>query len=180
MLRTAAAWCVLGLAGVGFAQNVPDSAHPTAACGDDKTTFEVSRGPVGDTTLAATGKAMVYFIELYNLRDKGRFNRPTIRHGLDGDWLGATQGFTYLSASVDPGLHHLCSRWQSHFGRLSDQVSLNDFEAEAGKRYYFRVQINVEGASDGGAVSIDLERVSEDEGQFLVNEAARSISKPKS
>lgn len=181
MLRKMAVWCVLSTAGAGLGQTIPDMAHPTAACGDDKTTFEVSRGPVGDTdAMPDVSKAMIYFIELYNLQDKGRFNRPTIRHGLDGAWLGATQGFTYLSTSVDPGPHHLCSKWQSHLGRLSEQVSLNNFNAEAGKRYYFRLQINVEGASEGGAVSIDLQQVSEDEGQFLVSEAARSVSKPKS
>jgi hypothetical protein len=180
MLRIVTALWMIGAAILGYSQSIPDEAHPTAACGNDKTAFVVSRGQVGDKSAADTGKATVYFVELYNLLDKGRVNRPTIRQGLDGKWLGATQGFTYLSASVDPGTHHICSQWQSRFGRLSDQVSLNNFEAEAGKRYYFRVQISVEGAPNGeGAVSIDLQRVSEDEGRFLVSEAAQSVSKPK-
>jgi hypothetical protein len=177
--RVAALW-MLCVAGLAFSQKTPDATHPTAACGDEKTSFQVSRGPVGDTTAPDAQKATVYFVELYNLLDKGRFNRPSIRFGVDGQWQGATQGFTYLSASVDPGPHHLCAQWQSHFEHLSDQISLDNFDAEAGKSYYFRVQINVEGASGGGAVSIDLQRVSEDEGRFLVSEAAQSISKPKS
>lgn len=179
MLRILMLLWMLGVAASGFSQIIPDTTHPTAACGNDKTAFVVSRGQVGDTATTDTGKATVYFVELYNLLDKGRANRPTIRHAIDGRWLGATQGFTYLSTTVDPGPHHLCSQWQSHFERLSDQVSLNNFDAEAGKHYYFRVQINVEGASGGGAVSIDLQQVSEDEGRFLVSEAAQSISKPK-
>jgi hypothetical protein len=145
MLRTVAALWMLGLAASGFSQSIPDAAHPTAACGNDKITFEVSLGQVGDTAAADTGKATVYFVELYNLMDKGRINRPTIRQGVDGKWLGATQGFTYLSAPIDPGPHHLCSKWQSHFGRLSDQVSLNDFDAEAGKRYESVTELDIVG-----------------------------------
>ena len=129
--------------------------------------------------MPSPGQATLYIIELYNLRDKGRFNRPTIRQALDGSWIGATQGFTYLEATVAPGTHHLCSRWQSHSSNLSDQISLNTFDAVAGQSYYFRVQISVEGDSGGGAISIDLAPVSEDEGRFLVSEAAQSVSRPK-
>src|ERR1700743_22295 len=101
-----------GLLGYGSslaAQAAPAPNPLLAACGDEKETFDVSRGAVGDHAVASeTGKAIVYIIEIFNLRDKGRVNRPTIRHGLDGTWLGATQGFTYVSAVVDPGEHHLC------------------------------------------------------------------------
>jgi len=184
MRMRAAVWCCLmfGIISASMqAQQVPTAASPLAACGDDKTSFSVERGPIGDTATApTTDMATVYVIELYNLRDKGKFNRPTLRQGLDGAWIGATQGFTYVSAAVKPGSHHLCSRWQSHFGSLSEQVSLYNFDAVAGKRYYFRVQIVVEGSGEGAApASIDLQPVSEDEGRFLVSEAAQSISKPK-
>ena len=162
------------------AQTTPAPNPFLAACGDEKTSFDVSRGAVGDTARALEpGKAVVYIIEVFNIRDKGRFNRPTIKHGLDGAWIGATQGFTYVSAAIDPGEHHLCSRWQSHLNALSDQVSLYNFTAAENNRYYFRVQINIEGNTAGGAVSIDLEPVSEDEGRFLLSQAAQSVSKPK-
>jgi hypothetical protein len=162
----------------------PPSASPvpslTAACGDEKAAFSVDRGPIGDKAAGPADKARVYIVEIYNLRDKGRFNRPTVRQGLDGAWLGATQGFSYLSADVAPGPHHLCSRWQSHFGAFSNQVSLNNFEAEAGKQYYFRASIVIPGGADGtGEPSIDLQPVSEDEGRFLISEAAQSVSKLK-
>lgn len=151
---------------------------PLAACGDDKVNFDTARGEVRDQTdPPEPGKATLYIVELFNLRDKGRFGRPTLKHALDGQWIGATQGFTYVSASIAPGTHHLCSKWQSHFGKLSDQVSLYNFDAEAGKRYYVRAQINVMGDND--VLSMDLEQVSEDEGRFLISEAARSVSKPK-
>jgi hypothetical protein len=158
-------------------QAAPD---PLAACGDDKSEFSVERGPIGDTKPPASDKARVYIVELYNLHDTGRFLRPTVRQGLDGQWIGATQGFTYVSADVDPGVHHLCSRWQSHFETLTQQVSLNNFEAVAGKQYYFRVQIVVPGSPEGtGVPSIDLQAISEDEGRFLISQAALSVSKQK-
>ena len=169
------------LASAAAAQSAPSAASPIAACGDEAVTFSVERGPVGDNPAAvpSPGQATLYIIELYNLRDKGRFNRPTIRQALDGSWIGATQGFTYLKASIAPGTHHLCSRWQSHSSSLSDQISLNNFNAVAGQSYYFRVQISVEGDSGGGAISIDLVPLSEEEGRFLVSEAAQGGSKPK-
>jgi len=182
-MKTLAVWLSLFfLASSARAQKSPDAASPTAACGDEATSYSVSRGPVGDNIASPDpSTATVYIVELYNLADKGRFNRPTLRHGLDGAWLGATQGFTYVSAAVQPGPHHLCSRWQSAFGKLSNQISLNNFDAVAGKRYYFRAQINVEGGTGDapGPASIDLQQVSEDEGRYLISQAAQSVSKPK-
>lgn len=182
MLKPASLFlCVpLLVATAAGAQKAPDSTHPLAACGDEKVSFSVSRGPIGDTATAPDpGKATIYFIELFNLSDKGRFNRPTIRHAIDGAWIGTTQGFTYVSASVEPGRHHLCSWWQAR-GSTSDQVSLNNVDAVAGQRYYFRVQIIVPGGADlSGPRSIDLELISEDEGRFLVSRAAQAISKKK-
>lgn len=169
---------VLGGCLAAHAAEQPAPGSPLAACGDDKIGFDVERGEVKDHTEAPEpGKATVYIVELFNLRDKGKFGRPTLKIGLDGQWLGAVQGFTYLSASVAPGEHHVCARWQSHFGKLSEQVSLLNFSAEEGKIYYIRAHINVMGDQD--VLSMDLEPVSTDEGRFLISEAARSQSKPK-
>ncbi len=155
---------------------------PTAACGDEKAQFDVSLGPRSSPVPApAAGAARLYIIELGDLSDKHRFGRPTVRQGLDGAWIGATQGFSFVRADVQPGDHHLCSRWQSHFSRLTSEISLNNFTAEAGRTYYFRLQITFQG-SGGDAVGppvIDLQPVSEDEGRFLVTEAAPSVSRLK-
>jgi hypothetical protein len=179
MLKNMAVLCGLVFAAASVrAQKVPDAATPLAACGDEKANYSVSWGPVGDSVVAQPADmATVYVIEVYNVADTYKINRPLVRQGLDGAWFGATQGFTYVSAPVKPGVHHLCSQWQSHFSVVSQQISLYNFEAVAGRRYYFRVQINVEGG--GGPASIDLQPVSEDEGRFLVSEAAQSISKLK-
>lgn len=155
---------------------------PTAACGDEKAQFDVSLGPrsLPEATLDAD-KARVYIVELGDLSDKHRFGRPTIRQGVDGAWIGATQGFSFVRADVQPGEHHLCSRWQSHFSRLTNEVSLNNFTAVAGHTYYFRLQITIQGSSGdaAGPPVIDLQPVSDDEGRFLVTEAAPSVSRLK-
>ena len=158
----------------------PTPDNPLASCGDSNVSFNVSRGPVGTQSKPAPGKALVYIVQVSDLHDRGKIGRPLIRLAMDGRWVGATQGFTYLSASVDPGTHHLCSRWQSSLARFSDQVSLNNFEAVAGKIYYFRLQIGYEAGTDGGQPAmIDLQPVSDDEGLLLVSKAAQSMSTPK-
>lgn len=187
MWRAVSFWCAVACvplaadAQAAAGAGVPNVTTPLAGCGDDKLNFAVTRGPEGDTAAAPDPtKATIYFVEVSNLHDTGRFGRPILRHAVDAAWVGATQGFTFVSAVVDPGTHHLCSRWQSHFGARSDQISLFNLDAAVGHRYYFRIQISVQGHTEGGSESIDLQPVSEDEGRFLVSEAAQALSKPKS
>jgi hypothetical protein len=151
----------------------PQAQSPLAACGDSRTMFEVSRGEVKDRLdPPEPGKATLFVIEFYGLGDTGRVSRPLLKIGLDGQWIGAIQGITYVSASITPGEHHLCSIWQSH-GDPWHNASLYNFHAEAGKRYYFRAQI------DDKVYYADLQPVSDDEGRLLVSQAARSVSTPK-
>jgi len=105
---------------------------------------------------------------------------PTIRVGLNGAWVGANHGTSYLSFSVDPGEHHLCTNWQSVLKSLSDQHSLTSFTAEAGKTYFFRVQAyeQFEGGK-GQFWTIDLQPVDADEGKYLLASAPLSVSQPK-
>jgi hypothetical protein len=170
---------IVGLAGFGchLSAQAPARLSQLAGCGDDRTKFKVSRGEVKDTLeTPEPGKATVYIVEVVNLADKGRVARPVILQGLNGKWIGATQGFTYAEATIAPGQHHLCSRWQSDETGYSDQVSLYNFEAVAGRRYFFRTQVV---SQSKGLPFIDLELVSEDEGRFLMSQAARSVSTPK-
>ncbi len=77
---------------------------------------------------------------MYFLQDDKVFEsrpRPTVKWGVDGNWVGATQRDTYFYLSVDPGEHHLCAEWESavlinvgrpsaagHFTRGSREVKL--------------------------------------------------------
>lgn len=158
-------------------------ASAEAACGPSDTHFVV-KFETGTHTLQQPdpGKALVYVVEEQKFK---AVRDVTARVGLDGVWMGANRGNSYLSFSVEPGEHHLCTDWISDFlpnGRL---VSLSPLTAEAGKTYYFRVRTsggtlsladrprNAEGAS------IDLDLVNSDEGKLLIASSDLSVSHPK-
>jgi hypothetical protein len=120
---------------------------------------------------ADVGKALVYF-----LQDDTNFNsrpRPSTLVGLDGQWIGATNGNSYFYFSVD----HLCTNWQgfSFLGKKRTAGALHS-TAEPGGVYYFRAKdIYV---SDK-YFDLKLKQVDSDEGQPLVGRFAFSSSHPK-
>jgi len=121
-----------------------------------------------------TGKALVYVIEDQRFK---AVNDVTVRVGLDGSWIGANRGNSYLFFSAEPGEHHLCANWNISVypGPLDNdrQISLNHFTAEPGKVYYFRVR------TIGGQTIepiFDMDQVNSDEGQLLLASAAFSHS----
>lgn len=133
------------------------------ACGPDNIKFSVrSIGPQPAAQPDA-GKAMVYVVEDFG-RPANEIRRPTIRVGLDGAWVGANRGSSYLSFSVEPGEHHLCTDWQSLPPWLSVRPSLAELRAEPSHSYYFRARV-MEGA---GFFTLDLEPMNSDEGKMLV------------
>ena len=138
-----------------------------AACGPDNVKFDVDSSGRQPAAQPEPGKALVYVVEQFD-RPTNELGRPTIRVGLDGSWMGANRGTSYLSFSVEPGAHHLCADWQSLPPlRLINHVpaSLASLTA-AGQTYYFRARI-VE-HSGNGPWTLDLERLDRDEGQLLV------------
>jgi len=176
----AALGCVL-FAGFAFAQDLSSIAAAQGACGASSTEFrvrtETSQHPVLPPD---AGKATVYVV----LEQKFQAVRAvTARVGLDGTWVGANRGGSYLFFSTQPGEHHLCTDWISEFlpgGRL---VSLAKFTADPGKTYYFRVRTSGGPSSylkdSDRSASIDLEPVNDDEGKLLVAASAWSNSQPK-
>jgi hypothetical protein len=94
---------------------------------------------------------------------------------MDGTWIGALTASSYLRFSAAPGTRHLCALSNSH-GVSILEASLFNFDVEAGKTYYLRVQIT---AASGPDFAVDLQPVSVDEGRFLVSKAALSVSHPK-
>ncbi len=156
------------------------------ACGPDDTQFKVKT----DTSQVAVhdldpSKALVYVVEdqkFKGLRD------VTARVGLDGNWVGANRGNSYLSFAVSPGEHHLCTDWVSEFLPGGRSLSLSSLNAEAGKVYYFRARttggqgsalMNTGGLQIADNGSIDLTQIDPDEGKMLVLHSAPSISHPK-
>jgi hypothetical protein len=162
------------------AQNKVAPSTPGDSCGPANLKFEVehdnSQLPPSDPE---PGKALVYVIEVFD-DTPGPLGIPTVRVGLDGSWVGANSGSSYLFFSVDPGEHHLCNSSQSNLKRVSGQRFATDFTAEAGKTYFFEAQVHVQGSGGAGeAWSIDLHPVTADDAKYLIANSPLSVSHPK-
>jgi hypothetical protein len=144
-----------------FAQNMPTDPPVAPGCGTDDAKFEVTKvkgqHPV---TQPDTGKALMYFIE--DDREYAPIRKPTMLAGLDGRWVGATNGNSYFSFSVAPGEHHICASWQSK----SQTRAVAHFTAEPGKVYYFAVKNRAGTYQNSG---IDFGPLDSDQGLLLVS-----------
>jgi len=160
-----------------LAQNEPSPGASQGACGPKEVRFDAQTSP-GKPVLLEPGKALVYVSEVFK-KVPGELGNPTIRVGLDGTWMGATRANSYLSFSVDPGEHHLCTNWQSHLKRLSREASFTNFTAEAGRTYYFRARISYQSVGEATVMSLDLDPIDPDEGQYLVASNPASTSHPQ-
>lgn len=155
------------------------------ACGDDSIKFDVKTeknqpAPAGP----AEGKAQIVFIETLE-RPSVHFGlgTPSTRYGVDGKWVGANQGKSYFTVDVEPGKHHLCTGWQSVFGRLKEMVGLASFTAEAGKVYYFEAQAALAVLNYGSNKreidrSLNFVQANEDEGKYRIKASELSTFKP--
>lgn len=150
-----------------------------AACGPQEVQFTAQAAGNQPLAQPETGKSLVYVVEVFD-KVVGQISRPTLRVGLDGAWVGADKGDSYISFSVDPGEHHLCTRWQSRWKRYANEAAFSSLTADPGKVYYLRARIAEYGASGGASnFSLDLEPLNPDEGKYLVASFAMSASQPK-
>jgi hypothetical protein len=149
-------------------------------CGDPNAKFSVktTKGQhpnQANTDQSDSRKALIYFLE----DDTGyeAAPKPTTRIGVDGQWVGATHGDSYLYFSVDPGLHHLCASWQTAVSLFQGRkTAAAHFTAEAGHTYYFSAK-NI--WTRDGPTDMSLNPVDSDEGQLLANKFSFSASQPK-
>lgn len=144
------------------------AAQPRASCGPASVQFEVRSEKKHPIAQPAADKALVYVVE--NLRAGCFLCDTTTKIGLDGTWIGATKGNSYLSFSLDPGEHHLCANLQSEPSG-SDTTGLASFIADAGRTYYFRVRLTDQNNSGKGGVqwAVDLDPLDSDQGRFLID-----------
>jgi hypothetical protein len=166
---------ILFLAASAFAQNAPQT---PAACGPLDAKFDAQGEGGQPAAHLEPGKAMVYVAEVFT-KAPGEIGNPTLRVGMDGTWLGATRTNSYLAFTVEPGEHHLCTSWQSRLKRLSKLAAFAGFTAEPGKVYYFRERIGYSGYGNSANMTLDLEPVNPDEGQYLVASYKPSTSHQK-
>jgi len=170
---------ILLFASSALAQGAPSptSTAATPGCGSTDFKFEVkSSDSSHPVTQPEAGKALVYFLQ----DDKvfASHPRPTVKWGMDGNWIGATQANTYFYVSVDPGEHHLCSEWQTAvIVTAGHQAAAAHFTAEAGRVYFFRAQDFY--WKDTGAANVKLNPVDSDEAQLLMTKFGFSTSQPK-
>lgn len=165
-------WCVvcfaifLGALPV-LGQDDAATARAAAGCGPSGDMFNVQttdlKHPVGQME---QGKALVYFFVDF-------VTAPTMRVGVDGNWVGANNGKSYFFFLVDPGEHNLCTEWQSGtFKKSSERVGeAMRLMAEAGKTYYLRLNF--------GYQRMHLELSDEAEAHFLIGSSLFATSQPK-
>jgi len=160
------------LASPVFAQDPSTAVSGSGGCGPNEGQYEVSTDKKNHPAAQPdSGKALVYVIEDI---ERG----PTMRVGLDGAWVGANKGKSYFFFPVDPGDHQLCTKWQSGvFKKTAERIgSAVAVKAQAGKVYYFRIQVYERSERDS---TVKLEPVEAAEGQFLVSSSRYSTSHPK-
>ena len=125
------------------------------------------------------GKALVYVIARENPEDSYNIGDITTRVGLDGAWVGANYGESYLSFSLAPGEHHVCVDWQSSIASRQQLSGAVELIAEAGKTYYLRTWIRPSGLAGGRREELWFKQVDSAEGLLLVSKAGQSAWKEK-
>ncbi len=169
----------LVLAAPAFAQNQSVDARAAAGCGPADINFSVKTDKKQHAvTPPAPGKAMVYVIE-EEVTNPGTIlpGHITTRVGLDGNWVGANHGASYLSFAVEPGDHRVCSDWQSIIEYMQKLSGAANLAAEPGKSYYFHVYVFT--GDNQNQPYLTLEQVDEAQGLLLVSKSALSTSKAK-
>jgi hypothetical protein len=179
-----AALVLILFAASALAQDQTAIAAAESACGPKGVKFGVKP----DTTQHPApqpepGKALVYVVEDLGqcaaCTGHGAFlsgvNMALTRVGMDGNWMGANRGNSYLFFAVDPGEHHLCINWQSALEVRSRAFAMANFTAEEGKIYYFRARV-FPGKDD---YSFDLDLLNSDQGKFLVASSVFATSHSK-
>jgi hypothetical protein len=155
-----------------FAQDQAAAARTAAGCGPSQTQFDVKL----DDSLhllaqPEDGKAIVYVFE-------DDFTGPTMRIGIDGSWVGATNAKSFIYFTLSPGQHSVCTEWQSNvFKKTSERVGgAKSLTVEAGKVYYLRMTFEEVRQASG---RIRLELTDNAEGQFLLSSSALCNSHAK-
>jgi len=157
-------------------QAPPELVAVKAACGPGDVEFNVKSGKVQPPALQPEpGKGLVYVVEEYD----GPPVKPTVKVGLDGAWVGANRGTSYMSFPIEPGEHHLCAEWQ--IGRtlspISRTVSLTSLKVEAGQTYYLRARFLLVGRNF--PYRLDFDKIDSDQGRLLVGTSPLSAYQAK-
>lgn len=156
------------------------------ACGNEKVSFDIELQKGAPAPAAEASKGQVIFLEksekppAIGCISAGVSCNDVTRFGVDGAWVGATKGNSYVSVSLEPGLHHLCAV-------LGKEIHAEPLTVEAGHAYYFQVEYKAEGRQYGTArepnyqieKNVRFSILNEDEGRYRVKASALSVATPK-
>jgi hypothetical protein len=165
------------VAAPALGQSQATDLRTAAGCGPSKIQFDVKTDKKQHTlTQPESGTALVFVIE-EETSDQNylQIGHSTTRIGLDGNWVGANHGNSYASFAVRPGNHRVCSDVQSIV--VKNLSGAADLVAEAGKTYYYRVEV-----WDGDherPPQVRVKAVDESEGLLLISKSAYSTWKAK-
>jgi len=168
-----------------FGQGQPVDVRSAAGCGPADEQFSVKVDKTQHkVTEPEAGKALVYVIVQERPRpgDALYIGNITTRVGLDGSWVGANYGESYISFLVEPGEHRVCSDWQSSLKGRQKLSGAADLSAEIGKTYFFKVELWSGAPSDGRDFheqDVRLKAVDTSEGMLLVSKAGQSAWKKR-
>ncbi len=161
-----------------------------AACGDPFAKFTVQPGALNPPTVSiGKNEARVYVIQDTVIPSKpGQklAGAATIKVGIQGRWVGATSGRSYIVVPVQAGENHFCGRvevskigWWTAGCFPVGNTALLRLQVVAGKTYYVRAkayQIDV-GVDDDFICAINLDTVNPDEGKLLLAESLPAVWK---
>jgi hypothetical protein len=169
----------LGYAITALAADQSTDLRSSAGCGPIKTDFSVKTDKhVHTITSPQPGKALVYVIVQENSDPhKMQIGDVTTRVGLDGAWIGANHGASYVALAVDPGDHRMCTDVQSKMLGTDKLNSAADLSAEAGKTYFYRAELTI--AYGDHQNDLRLKAVDQAEGMLLISKTALSSWKVK-
>jgi hypothetical protein len=161
-----------------FGQNQTADLRTAAGCGPAKMEFDVKTDKKQHAvTQPDPGKALVYVVEEEKSDPHSmQIGHLTVRVGLDGTWVGANHGDSYLSFQVEPADHRVCSDVQSIFASKGLSGAA-DLTAESGRTYYYRVEVWV--GDHDHPPQFWLKPVDESEGLLLISNLALSTWKVK-
>jgi len=161
-----------------WAQDQAADALAMAGCGPNEVKFEVKKDkkehPTGQVE---PGKALVYvFGDETRDADVSYFGGPTVRLGVDGAWMGATQYQSYFFFLVEPGGHRMCAGWQTKLARFARVRTAASFSVQAGEVYYFRVVSEMRQKRES---AIKIDPLDAAEGELLIANFGLSTSRTK-
>ena len=113
-----------------------------AACGPDTTHYKVSTSKILPSLTPPAGQALVVLIQKETGEDFA--SDPLIRLAVDGAWMGAVKGTSYIAIPVPAGTHNLCVSRQSSLSVERNNFSTAPLDAQAGSVYYFEFTLHRE------------------------------------